>query len=298
MNKNELATPIRLYWDIGPAAGLGLSEYQRIAGEVVANRFLSLQITETAPVISEACLTILETLQDQPVALSLVAFPEALDAHSLDVLKRFPLKVLFAAIGSRAALDAVRQCRELAAAKTPLGLSFAVTGESCEDLPEVLSYCIENRFGHLLLPMQRLVLGETCFSLTAGERDRLTERLRRVSRPASFKITIHDPFLWKAFYPSDEFPGGGCQAANTMLYVSPQGHVYPCPVLPIQIGDLKISSLKEIIRSEIKKDARRIIVAEAQQCKECSELRRCRGGCRGRAYAFLRSLNEPDPACR
>ena len=297
MKLKELTTPIRMYWDIGPTDHIGLSDYQRIAGEIAATKFLSLQITETAPVLSEAALTALETLASKPVALSLVLTQPTLDDHLFSLLRRFHLTTLFLTASTVAELIAIPAAGGRVAGKPDIGISFPVTRENYRDLPAVLSLCAEKAVQHLLLPMQRLLNGEKCFWLTREERDALTKRLMQIDRPAGLKITIHDPFLWKAFYPSVDFPGGGCQAANTMLYISTDADVYPCPVMPLKLGTLMGSSLRDLIRSEQKQEIRKNIITAARPCVECEELQSCRGGCRGRVYAVHSSFQDADPAC-
>lgn len=297
MNLKELTTPIRMYWDIGPNDHLGLSDYRRIAGEIASNKFLSLQLTETGTVPSEAALAILEMLADEPIARSLVLSRSVLDEQLFGLLRRCSLTTLFLPAPSLAELIAVPSVRARAKGTPDIGISFPVTGENYRDLPAVLSLCAEKSIQHLLFPMQRLVTGEKCFWLTPEERKDLAERLGHAARPAGLKITIHDPFLWKAFYPSVDFPGGGCQAANTMLYISPDADVYPCPMMPLKLGMLIRSSLRDLIRAERKQEIRKKIIAAARPCIECEDVQDCRGGCRGRAYTVHSSFQDADPAC-
>jgi GeoRSP system SPASM domain protein len=146
--------------------------------------------------------------------------------------------------------------------------------------------------------MQRLMTRTNCFSFSAEERDELTERLAGIERPSWLKVTIHDPFLWRAFYPNVEFPNGGCQAANTMLYISPELDVYPCPMLPVKIGSLRETPLKDMIRSEKKAKVRQDILKRPVDCVSCGGANECKGGCRGRAFVQTGSLEQPDPACK
>ncbi len=298
MNPQELTTPIRAYWDIGPSSSLAADAYRRIAGEIAANKLLSLQITETAARIGEACLTVLDALRPAPVALSLVAPLAALDDRSLDALRQTTVKVVFASIASSGDVAAVAERAARTGARPAVGISFPVSRRNFRDLPLLLGSCIDRRIAHLLLPMQRLMTGEACFVFSRAERRELTAELGAVKRPASLKITIHDPFLWRAFYPDVEFPNGGCQAANTMLYISPDALVYPCPTVPIVIGDLRKETLRDIILSDGKKKVRKDLLAAAADCADCSESAVCRGGCRGRAYAAGGTLEANDPACR
>jgi GeoRSP system SPASM domain protein len=299
MNLKELASPIRIYWDIGPTGNAVAPDYGRIAEEITANKVLSLQITESAPTLSQACLTILETLRNKPIALSLVAPLTALDTPSLGIIRSLPqAKMLFISTRSRVEREAAAKVVGQAGKKLTAGIAFSVTRENFLELPGLLAFCIKHSVANLVLPMQRLTGQEKCFSFTRDERRELTARLERIDKPAWLKVIIHDPFLWRAFYPWIEFPGGGCQAANTMLYISPDADVYPCPTLPVKIGSLLNSSLKEVASSDRKKELRKSLITAPPDCRDCEALNQCKGGCRGRAYTIKHSLNDPDPACR
>lgn len=297
MNLKELSSPIRMYWDIGPVAPSLLPDCRETAGEIIANKILSLQVTELSPALSHSCLTVLQSLKDAPISLSLVAPITALDAHALKLLSILPLKTLFAAV-SQTGLASVMEITKRTEGRPSIGVAFPVTRANFRELPGVLSFCIDHGITNLLLPMQRLVGNGDCFSFSSHERKELTEALTKINIPAWFKVIIHDPFIWRAFYPSVEFPNSGCQAANTMLYISPEAEVYPCPTLPVKIGSLLGTSLKDIINSAAKKEVRKRILSTPCVCAECGELSQCRGGCRGRAYAVQGSFQGPDPACR
>jgi GeoRSP system SPASM domain protein len=136
------------------------------------------------------------------------------------------------------------------------------------------------------------------FFLTRTEQNQLASDLKTIGGIADLKMTIHDPFLWRAFNPETPFPQGGCQAANTMIAISPDGGVYPCPTLPVRLGELSATSLHEILHSAAKKDFRRRILAYPQACEACAELAVCKGGCRGRSFVLHASMDAVDDACR
>ncbi len=298
MNLQELSSPIRMYWDIGPVSSLVSADYGRIASEIAFNKVLSLQITETGPVLSEACRAVLETLKEKPIALSLVAPLAALDERALEGLRRSSVKVVFAQTSSVDELVVIAERANRAGSNPAVGVSFPVSRENFQELPRLLRSCIDENVTHLLLPMQRLMTGAECFVFSRKERKELTALLASIKKPTWLKITIHDPFLWRAFYPEVKFPNGGCQAANTMLYISPDALVYPCPTVPMILGDLKKGSLKDVIFSDAKKKVREELRVAATPCIDCAELAACKGGCRGRAYGIHGTLQQNDPACR
>ncbi|HLO27364.1 MAG TPA: SPASM domain-containing protein, partial [Geobacteraceae bacterium] len=176
-------------------------------------------------------------------------------------------------------------------------ISFPVTRENWRELPELVTFCRERRILRLVLPMQRLYHGESPFLLDSEEQRVLAESLAAAGGVAGMDLTIHDPFLWRAFNPGVPFPQGGCQAANTMLAIAPNCDVYPCPTLPVRLGAIGEASLKEIAVSAEKKEFRRELLEHPAGCRGCPELAGCRGGCRGRSYAIHGSLAGADPAC-
>ncbi len=126
----------------------------------------------------------------------------------------------------------------------------------------------------------------------------MSSALERSGGSGAIAVTIHDPFLWHAFYPGRPFPQGGCQAANTMIAVAPDGAVYPCPALPFSLGSVAEMPLKEILASPGKRSLRAKLLEPPADCAECQERTVCRGGCRGRGVALHGTLDGIDSACR
>lgn len=298
MNLKELSSPIRLYWDIAPAKpGHAAVDYTDISAQIIANKILALQVTEYSPLLSDACMAILNALKGQAIAVSLTATRSALDASALAMLRNMPIKVLYVAIASAGELESVIEINRQMQGAIVVGISYSVTRDNYHDLPDVRSFCIARNIAHLALPMQRVMHDTDCFYLTRQEGEGLAAQLQKYDLLPDLKLIIHDPFLWRVFYPSVAFPNGGCQAANTMLYISSEAAVYPCPTVPMAIGNLMQMTLKEVISSDSKKDLRKKLVAVSDRCSDCQELVQCKGGCRGRAYTISNSWNEPDPAC-
>ena len=297
MNLKELASPIRIYWDVMPCPDRQVINYAEICRDIITNKVLSLQISDLAPVLSPACLTIFDTLRDESIALSLTMTLSAAAASTTELLGRLPVRVLFIEASSLRELETISEIQKQLEGKPPVGISFRVDENNWSELPEVLLFCINKRISNLLFPMQRLNEDSKGFYLTAGRQRELASQIRESEKQEWLKIIIHDPFLWRVFYPEVSFPNGGCQAANTMLYVSPEADVFPCPSLPIKIGSLMKESLREVIFSERKIKLRNSLRTAPDGCTACGEVNLCMGGCRGRAYTINKTLNGPDPAC-
>jgi GeoRSP system SPASM domain protein len=83
-----------------------------------------------------------------------------------------------------------------------------------------------------------------------------------------------------------------------MLSIDPKGVVYPCPVMPVPIGDLQITTLKEIAKGVVKKELRAKLLKLPADCIGCELAESCKGGCRGRGERISGSWDGIDPACR
>jgi GeoRSP system SPASM domain protein len=176
------------------------------------------------------------------------------------------------------------------------GISFDVSRDNYREIPDIAAFCLEHGINDLVFPIQRLGGTDRPFCFTKKERDELAPKLAGLAY-RSLRITIHDPFLWPVFYPEKEYHEGGCQAANSMLYIAPDLTVTPCPAMPLPLGDLRKTTLREIILSDGKRGLRKRLLAPPGECASCGLAAACLGGCRGRALAGPGSLDRRDPAC-
>lgn len=289
----ELALPITVYWDLASATPLDAT-LLRLCDEIVACRPLMLQLYDPSPLLAAGTRGILERFKGSGIAVSLTLIPSCLASIAAapdSPLAELAVKELLVACDSLAAFRALPILPEV-------GLAFFTTPAHWRQLPQVVALCRERGVTRLVLPMQRLYQGEEPFLLDKGQQELLGHELIAVGGTDGLRLTIHDPFLWRAFNPQIPFPQAGCQAANTMIAISPAGGVYPCPTLPVRIGEIGSTSLKEIISSPVKKELRQRITGQPAACDGCRELAVCRGGCRGRAYVRHGSLDAIDDACR
>ncbi len=293
----ELARPIRIYWDVSPAQ-TGDLDYMQICEQLIENKILSLNVVDTGTSVTDACLQILKRVQSEHIATSLVLSIPAATSASVNLLQNLDIKMLYFKVPSLAVLRSHSDLFRHPRTKGHAGVYFEVTKANFVELPDVVAFCIDKGISSLALPMQRLIHDKDPFYLPKSEGKRLATRLASIALPSSLQLVIHDPFLWKIFFPTAAFPEGGCQAANTMLYISPEGDVYPCPSMPVKLGNLRSESFRDIIASREKKALRRQLLAYPEGCRTCDELVHCKGGCRGRALTCYASFAEPDPGCR
>lgn len=297
MNLRELDFPVRVYWDIAPAPHDVTVDYLRICDDIAEVRILNLNLSDTGITFSRSCMEILEKLRNKKITVSLAISNSALDNEAIALFSGLNVRALFSEVNSLHELQlSIGKIKSSPKASMSLGISYVVGRKNYQDLPEVLTLCLNNEIEYLVLPMQRLIKSADCFYVNKNEREELSARLNKINHEG-MKLIIHDPFLWRAFYPSAQFPAGGCQAANSMIYISPEGAVYPCPSMPVKLGDLNGSTLKQLLLSDFKKEIRQKLLTPPAGCLSCKELNHCMGGCRGRTYVLKGSLMESDPAC-
>lgn len=284
----ELALPITVYWDIAPCTPLDDS-LLKICDEILECRPLMLQLYDPSHAPGNGVRAILERFKGTPVAVSLTMTYSSLSLHGT-MIDELGVKELLLECDN---FEYVRDINCFSG----LGFSFSINRNNWFELPRIVSFCRESGVDRLVLPMQRLYNGEEPFLLDRGEQKLLEGSLAAIGGTAGLRLTIHDPFLWRAFNPGIPFPQGGCQAANTMIAISPDRGVYPCLTLPVRLGELGRTSLKAIITSTAKKELRSRILNYPKACSDCLEISECRGGCRGRSYVVYGSFDGIDDAC-
>lgn len=293
----ELATPITIYWDLPPAPQDSCT-LQRIAEEISICRPLMLQIYCGSVQPPDALLLILKQLGSSQIAISVTIPAGAFQSLPDNFINESGVRELLLYAESLTDLAEAVDTRNRAGSPASLGISYSVTRSNWQQLPDLVSFCRKNGIIRLVLPMQRLYNNEAPFYITRQEQQELIGTLAETGAAESLNLTIHDPFLWRAFNPTVPFPQAGCQAANTMLAIAPDGGIYPCPTLPVRLGSIHECSLKEIIASPLKKQFRKSLLVPPGQCRDCGEVAVCRGGCRGRGLSLQGTLDGLDTACQ
>jgi len=287
----ELTTPIRLYWDLAPDQPAG-EEMAQLCADVAAVRFLTVHLRDEGRTLSPGLRQAVEMLAEPGRALLLSA---ALDAVAHLAAPPAGIRQLVLAATTPAEVSQVALLRQRFA-PLAVAVSFPVPTVPLAQLPDLLAAAVAAGLTGIHFPMQRLTAGEPCWLPAASELATLAQAVRAAPLPAAVQLTIHDPFIWRAFHPDVPFPDGGCQAANTMLYLSPAGMVYPCPLVPVALGSVKEHTLVDIAAGAGKRQVRAQIRRLPTACDECAEPAGCHGGCRGRALV-MSDWQASDPAC-
>lgn len=292
MSLPELSTPIRIYWDLTPLPA-DPPDHEKIAADIIALKILNLDLTATGDSIPQSCFNVLKMFHTARLGVTLTITPSALTKPALTgLLTALPKELLLE----------VTDVQDLCSV-TPLplhvaGVSFPLSERNWQQIPDVVSFCSEHGFRRLVLPMQRLYSGEQPFHIPGPGLAEIAAKLSSFTPATSLKMTVHDPFVWRAIFPHSPFPEGRCQAANTMLSIDQKGTVYPCPVMPVPLGNLGTMTLKDIAKGEAKRELRSKLLALPAECAECSDAESCKGGCRGRGERVFGTWDALDPGCR
>jgi radical SAM protein with 4Fe4S-binding SPASM domain len=88
----------------------------------------------------------------------------------------------------------------------------------------------------------------------------------------------------------------GCTAGRGICYIKPDGEVWACPFIPISVGNVRNTPLKEIWdKAELFQTLRDRKNLHGK-CGTCPYNELC-GGCRGRAYSYFGDYLAEDPHC-
>ena len=88
-----------------------------------------------------------------------------------------------------------------------------------------------------------------------------------------------------------------CVKHKYSCFISQYGIVYPCVGLPLPLGDIRLESLKKIVRdSEIIENLIDHELRIKGPCRKCEDFKNCYG-CRGRTFALTGDYLGSDPLC-
>lgn len=92
----------------------------------------------------------------------------------------------------------------------------------------------------------------------------------------------------------------GCEGGERVMIISSDGKVSPCPHLPhlCAPGNVSDHSLQYFWNSQVFRNFRRNKHRIPEDCKPCTFVKFCKGGCQAFKYSYGSSLTEKDPRCR
>ena len=204
------------------------------------------------------------------------------------------------------ALRAIEACK---AAGMVVQLNYTAMEENLSTLGEVVRFCHEIHADimlcYQLVPMGRgtHIMGS---ALSPQQNQELVNTIRRLQRDS---VTIIEPVAAPQYWPhllgrDNTDPKTvakptlfhGCAAGWGLIYVKPNGDVWPCPFVPISGGNVRERPLQEIWKHG---DIFRKLRDRDQltgTCGDCDNQYIC-GGCRGKAYAATGDPLSEDPTC-
>lgn len=204
------------------------------------------------------------------------------------------------------ALRGIEACRR---AGMVIQLNYTAMKENIKTLPEVVRFAHELH-ADIMLCYQLVPIGRggaiAASALSPVENRELMNTVRELQRDA---ITIVEPVAGPQFWAHllgrdntetkplmTKSPFHGCAAGWGLIYVKPNGEIWPCPFVPISGGNVRNKGLSEIhTKSDIfvKLTTRDHLKGK---CGECDNRYIC-GGCRGKAYAACGDALAEDPTC-
>jgi len=296
MNLNSLQTPLIVYWDIDSLSDITPDVVHSVCDDLIKNKIFVLDIWDSSPVLSTTSSAILEKLKNAYMNVTLTVPSSSLGSlkgrNFMPALK----KVLIHYENLDQLSSGLEEIKFFQTEVLPIGIALLVTKTNYSGIPGVLKLCLEAGIKDIHFPIQRPKSGQEIFCPDNETTGWLSNEMKDI-KTDDLHINIHDPFLWKLFQSNVTEDTKGCQAANTMVYITAGITVTPCPLLPIALGDLKHSTLREIFLSDKRQQIRKRLAAPPQECADCERLKGCIGGCRGRAYIKHETFDKKDPAC-
>ncbi|MEA2038659.1 MAG: radical SAM protein [Thermodesulfobacteriota bacterium] len=204
---------------------------------------------------------------------------------------------------------AVRAIEACKAAGMVVQFNYTAMTENLATLEDVVHLChdvhADIMLCYQLVPMGRG--GNIADSALSPEQNReLMNTIRRLQRDS---VTIVEPVAAPQYWPhllkrdnldpkriAPRTLFHGCAAGWGLVYIKPNGDVWPCPFVPVSGGNVREKSLGYIWRHGdifVKLRDRDQLKGE---CGKCANRYIC-GGCRGKAYAATGDPLGEDPTC-
>lgn len=204
------------------------------------------------------------------------------------------------------ALNGMIACRE---AGILLQVNFTAMPGNLDNIEDMLRLCDELGAG-IVLCYQIVSMGRGIHinALSTYTNQVLMEQIARLqSKTFSIVEPVAAPQYW-AFLLSRNSHNGrfkewlsryllhGCTAGWGLVYIKPNGEVWPCPFVPISGGNMRDRPFSEIWRKAQIFDDLRHRDRLKGMCGKCRHRFIC-GGCRGKAYASTGDPLGEDPSC-
>ena len=275
---------------------LGAMQVHVTGGEPLLHPELLAGLDEAFRLGLNVLLTTNATLITPALAAALAERPFRCLSVSLDG----PDAATHDAIRGAGALEAALRGLRRLAAHGPVGVTATLTPGLVGRIAELARLCEQHGAASLYLrpglPAGR-ALRQRGVLPAAAEFERAAEELDRAQREVS--IPLFRPSLVPHQADSARIlERFGCVAGNLVCSVSPDGQVNPCALLgaSFDTGSLADHGL-HALWSQGEAFQRLRALEGNPDCWSCKHYDYCGGGCRARALAAGRGLNDPDPWC-
>lgn len=271
----DLATPLRVTWDLPPDPALA----ERLAVRLAEGRVLFVEVQVDAGAVGSvsalgalrdrARLTLAGDAETLELALGRLG-PGSLPAPELQVLPPFGAAAARLAASGRRVVPALWS--------TPGGVTA---------FGAALALAAEHRLGTVAVLNPR----SPADPLDAGDRARAAAvwAASPDPRPA---LRVHDLFLAEAMGLDPWREYRGCQAGQGFAHVTAAGEVLACRTLPVLLGRLDRDPLEAAWAGPARRALRAALAEAPTACGPCALAATCAGGCRGLATHL-----GIDPSC-
>ncbi|MDO8473123.1 MAG: radical SAM protein [Dehalococcoidia bacterium] len=205
------------------------------------------------------------------------------------------------------AVRGIRRCVELGFPS--VGIAATISRRNIDEVPRMVDQALDmgvRAFETLsFMPSGR---GATMSDmvLSTEQRSGLYRFLAEKQQQLESRMVVgsEEPFMYikskklldACAHPTSKAVGIGCGAGLLGCAVKPNGKVFPCVGVPVEIGDLRIERLKDVWRdSAVLKKLRNRREVKGK-CGRCEYKFVC-SGCRGAAYVATGDIMGGDPTC-
>jgi radical SAM protein with 4Fe4S-binding SPASM domain len=170
-----------------------------------------------------------------------------------------------------------------------LAINATACRENISELPDLWSWARQQGISPSLTRLQLMgrAQARSDLMLTASDLQELFRTLSEIDKQYGY--------FWEPLIPWHS--GKACRRHFIGCFIDSQGNVQPCSGVPLQAGNVRACSLKEIVStSEIFKQARKIDREVGGACSNCAHNAECYG-CRSIAYFSGKGFTGADPLC-
>jgi radical SAM protein with 4Fe4S-binding SPASM domain len=220
---------------------------------------------------------------------------------SVQISLEAPISQVNDAIRGRGVFQKVCKALEiLCEHEIPTALLVTVSKRNFEYIEDIVKFAINHKVKVVsfnpFLPIGRGKVEMGNNYLSPSQLYQMMELIHNINeKNLGVEVTSDSPML-HGLHPKNEIQKGGCGAGIGNLRIMEDGIIYPCRRLPIPVGNIFVSSLKDIM---VNNHLLKLLRCRAQLkgvCHDCQYRNTC-GGCRASAYIFTGDLLKSDPMC-